>query len=205
MLNILAIFKDYIERRQFKKNNTVYSNSLSLFSIGKVVGRGNVIDVRTKKVGGVKLYICGNSNKVTIEEGVVMLSGIIYVEDDNNEIHIGKNSTIYDAELAVAEGCKLTVGEGCLFSKEIRICTTDSHSIVDKMTGERLNKARNINIGKHVWIGYRTAVNKGVTIGDGCVVGGYSVVTHDIPEHTCAVGVPAKVIRSGIEWKHERV
>jgi maltose O-acetyltransferase len=34
-----------------------------------------------------------------------------------------------------------------------------------------------------------------VTIGDRCVIGAGSVVTHDIPADSLAVGNPAKVIR----------
>ena len=35
----------------------------------------------------------------------------------------------------------------------------------------------------------------GVTIGEGAIVGAGSVVTHDVPPHTVAVGNPARVIR----------
>jgi acetyltransferase-like isoleucine patch superfamily enzyme len=36
----------------------------------------------------------------------------------------------------------------------------------------------------------------GVTIGDGCVVGAGAVVTGDLPAHSIAFGVPARVVRS---------
>ncbi|MEN0072458.1 MAG: hypothetical protein AAGC63_15885 [Propionicimonas sp.] len=36
---------------------------------------------------------------------------------------------------------------------------------------------------------------QGVTIGDGSVIGAGAVVTRDIPAHSLAAGVPAKVIR----------
>ena len=40
----------------------------------------------------------------------------------------------------------------------------------------------------------------GVTVGDRCVIGSNSVVTHDIPSGTIAAGVPAKVLRE-IDFK----
>lgn len=48
-------------------------------------------------------------------------------------------------------------------------------------------------IGRDVWLGAGTCVLGGVTIGDGCVVGAGSVVTHDIPSYTIAKGVPARI------------
>ena len=36
----------------------------------------------------------------------------------------------------------------------------------------------------------------GVTIGDNCVIGAGSVVTHDIPANSVAVGVPCRVQRT---------
>jgi acetyltransferase-like isoleucine patch superfamily enzyme len=44
-----------------------------------------------------------------------------------------------------------------------------------------------------VWIGSKAIVLKGVTIGDGAVVGAGAVVTSDVPARAIAIGVPAKV------------
>lgn len=51
-------------------------------------------------------------------------------------------------------------------------------------------------IGNNVWLGNNVCVLAGVTIGDGVVVGANSVVTHDIPSYSMAVGVPAKIIKT---------
>lgn len=52
-----------------------------------------------------------------------------------------------------------------------------------------------ITIGNDVWIGARTILLDGVTIGTGAIVGAGAVVTRDIPPYAVAVGVPAKVVR----------
>lgn len=46
-----------------------------------------------------------------------------------------------------------------------------------------------------VWIGANAVITGGVTIGKGAVIGAGSVVTHDIPPFSIAVGAPAKVIK----------
>jgi len=52
-----------------------------------------------------------------------------------------------------------------------------------------------VTIGKNVWIGRGVAVLAGVTIGDHSVIGANAVVTKDIPAHSVAVGIPARVIK----------
>lgn len=47
-----------------------------------------------------------------------------------------------------------------------------------------------------VYVGERVAVLRGVRIGRGSVIGTNSVVTHDIPPYSIAVGAPARVIRT---------
>ena len=49
-------------------------------------------------------------------------------------------------------------------------------------------------IGNDVWIAAGAQILHKVTIGDGAVIGGGAVVTHDVPPYAIAVGVPAKVI-----------
>lgn len=61
-------------------------------------------------------------------------------------------------------------------------------------------------IGNNCFIGVRSIICPGVKIGDECVIGAGSVVTKDIPSNCMAVGVPAKVIRTGIKMnEHARL
>jgi acetyltransferase-like isoleucine patch superfamily enzyme len=52
-----------------------------------------------------------------------------------------------------------------------------------------------VRIGKYTWIGGNSTILPGVTVGEGAIIGAGSVVTHDIPPYSVAVGVPAKVIK----------
>ena len=62
--------------------------------------------------------------------------------------------------------------------------------------GNEKTYTKPISIGNHVWICAKATILKGVTIGDGAIIGANSVVTHDVPAYSVAVGVPAKVIKS---------
>lgn len=59
-----------------------------------------------------------------------------------------------------------------------------------------------IKVGNNCWLASNVTVCAGVTIGDNCVIGAGAVVTHDIPDNSLAVGVPAKVIRKITEKDH---
>lgn len=50
-------------------------------------------------------------------------------------------------------------------------------------------------IGNDVWIGRQSVIMPGVHIGDGAIIGAYSVVAKDIPAYAVAVGNPARVVR----------
>ena len=49
-------------------------------------------------------------------------------------------------------------------------------------------------IGNDVWLGIGVKILSGITIGDGAVVGAYSVVTKNVPPYTKVAGTPAKNI-----------
>ncbi len=51
------------------------------------------------------------------------------------------------------------------------------------------------HIGNDVWIGANSNIKRGVTIGNGAVIGMNTVVTKNIPEYAIVVGNPAKIIK----------
>lgn len=61
------------------------------------------------------------------------------------------------------------------------------------------------NIGSDVWVGANAVILKGVTIGDGAIIGASAVVTKDVPPYAIVVGNPARVLKyrytqREIEW-----
>ncbi len=50
-------------------------------------------------------------------------------------------------------------------------------------------------IGNDVWIGANAVIRRGVTVGDGAVIGAGAIVIEDVPAYAIVGGVPAKIIR----------
>ena len=63
-------------------------------------------------------------------------------------------------------------------------------------------KLGRIHLKKGCLIGTHCMVMPGVTVGEGAIVGAYSLVTKDVPAWTIATGKPAKVVK---EIRHRKV
>lgn len=87
----------------------------------------------------------------------------------------------------------------------VEIRTDDAHALYDTRTGRRVNPARSVSIGDHVWLGKFAAVMGGVTIGSGSTIGFRSIVTHDVPNNCVAVGSPAQVVRRNAVWERPMI
>lgn len=59
-----------------------------------------------------------------------------------------------------------------------------------------VDKVQPVLIKRGAWLGQNVVICPGVTIGEGSVIAANSVVTHDIPAYSVAVGAPARVIKT---------
>ncbi len=78
------------------------------------------------------------------------------------------------------------------------VYVTDQNHAFDRLDtpiGRQASPEHPVRIGAGSWLGTNAVVLPGVTIGRHVAVGAGSVVTSDLPDHTVAVGVPARVIR----------
>lgn len=101
----------------------------------------------------------------------------------------------------------ISVGKDCLFASDIHLITHDGGvKVLNSMNyfqGERMDNIAPIKVGDNVYIGTGAYIMPGVTIGNNCIIGANAVVTHDIPESSVAVGMPAKVIEDiNLYYKH---
>ena len=108
-----------------------------------------------------------------------------------NHISIGKGTYI-NVNCNFIDDGPITIGEGCLFGPAVTIATV-GHPINPNY--RPFMYADGVTIGNNCWIGGSVTICPGVTIGDNSVIGAGSVVVHDIPANSIAVGNPARVLR----------
>ena len=85
------------------------------------------------------------------------------------------------------------IGDHTLIASDVFI--SDYNHSTDKTKGFNVLISKPVYIGKKCWIGEKTIILPGVSVGDGCIIGAGSVVTKDIPNNCMAVGNPAKIIK----------
>ncbi len=122
-------------------------------------------------------------------------------------IDIGEGSYINFNCNFVDDG-KISIGKAVMFGPAVTIATV-GHPINPKM--REYMYTRPVTIQDNCWIGANVTIAPGVTIGENSVIGAGSVVVHDIPANSVAVGNPCRVLRSINEhdmqyyYKEERI
>lgn len=186
---------------------------------------GNEVVADPGTEGRIEIVFRGTGNKLVVAEGArFRLLRVVFDCSDGTveigplrkrgnatwSIRVGQDATVRigthvtttgRTSVSAVEGTTVTIGDDVMISSDVRVRGDDGHPIFDVRSGKRLNPAKDITIGSHVWLGLGTSVMGGVTIGDGSVIGTRSVVTRSIPNNCVAVGAPARVVRKDIAWE----
>lgn len=168
------------------------------------IGGNNRITIGKKSNFKGSIEFQGGGNRVEIGANCNW-RGKMVIKGDNQTVSFGDHSTTVEVYLLCQEGCDVRIGRWCMFSRKIEIRTTDAHSLIDRATGKRINDARSILIGDHVWIGVGALISKGTILPNDCIVGAASFVNGRFDEEGIAIaGVPARIVRRGVTWNRSR-
>ena len=88
---------------------------------------------------------------------------------------------------------EVVLGNGCMMAHGSYITDSDWHGLYDRVNRDGTPKP--VRLGDNVWLGDRSTVLKGVTIGDNSIVAASSVVTKDVPANVIVAGNPAVVVK----------
>src|SRR3546814_2649668 len=82
----------------------------------------------------------------------------------------------------------------------VAIRTSDSHSLFDRESGQRINQGRPVIIQEHSWISRRASLNKGTRIGADVVLGQESVASGVLKSRCVYSGNPARLVHENTTW-----
>ena len=180
-------------------HNHMCSNWYRLF-IGRV-GKGSVIYPHCR-LDGDGLCNVSIGEKCLIDSYFCLGARSVLKQDDKKvipEIRIGNHCNVGQFNHFTAVN-KIIIGDNLLTGRFVLI-TDNTHgglniSELDIHPSKRqvISKGE-VVIGNNVWLGDKVSILPGVHIGDGCIIGANSVVTHDTPPYCMAAGIPAVVIR----------
>ena len=106
---------------------------------------------------------------------------------------IGKNCAIMDGSTFDYGHCNLiTIGNNVTIAPQAYLLAHDASTKRDL----GYTKIGLINIEDNVFIGARSIIMPGVTVGKNSIVAAGSIVTKDVPPNTVVAGNPAKIITS---------
>jgi acetyltransferase-like isoleucine patch superfamily enzyme len=115
---------------------------------------------------------------------------------------------ITDPVVSIGDRCLIGRGSGIVGHLSIEIgddvwtghhvyITDQNHGYAnpDLPISQQVQPERAVSIGSGSWLGHGSVILPGATIGRNVVIGANSVVTGTIPDHSVAVGAPARVIK----------
>lgn len=157
---------------------------------------------------GIPIIKKHKGSRIILKEGMTIISGsryniaginhrtIIATLTPEAVIHIGKVGISGSTICAVKS---ITIGDNSGLGVNTKVYDTDFHPVDPEKRRNQQHiteaDAAPVAIGEDVWIAADSIVLKGVTIGNGSVIGAGSVVTGNIPPESVFAGNPATFIR----------
>lgn len=119
-----------------------------------------------------------------------------------NGLKIGKGCSSMGGGSFGSEPYLITLGDRVRLSSDVSFVTHDGGTWAFRREKGYENVVRygKIVVGDDTFIGMRSIIMPGVTIGKNCVIGAGSIVTKDVPDRTVVAGIPAKIICSTDEY-----
>lgn len=122
----------------------------------------------------------------------------VYIEPpfrcDYGENIILKNNFYANFDCVMLDVNLIEIGENCFMGPGVHIYTVN-HPLDPIERNSKKEYGEPVRIGDNVWLGGKSVINPGVTIGNNVVVASGSIVTRDFPDSVLIGGNPAQIIK----------
>lgn len=140
-------------------------------------------DTKLRATDGGKIVI-GSRTSFGANVTVIAKGGAVIIGDD---VFVGDGTIIVSRDL-------VEVGSDSLIAEYVVIRDQD-HEIDSRPIRIAGFKVAPVRVGRDVWIGCKASVLRGVSIGDGAVIGAHSLVRNSVEAGVLAAGTPARIVR----------
>lgn len=147
------------------------------------VGKNTVLNAPVRMVGNANVkHNCNVGNYTFINGGTTLFPGTTM----GKYCSIGKN-----CELGAFDH-PITWLSSSPIQYNLKLHFPD---YIEDFDQKKLERPKATTFGNDVWVGSLAVVKRGLTIGNGAIIAGGSVVVKDVPPYAIVGGVPAKVLK----------
>lgn len=95
----------------------------------------------------------------------------------------------------ILDVAEVRIGRHCLLGPGVSIFTA-THPVEPELRLQDQEYGLPVSIGDNCWLGGRSVINPGVTLGNNVVVASGAVVTRSFPDNVVVAGVPARIVKA---------
>ncbi len=173
-----------------------------------IILRGNGVNFSSYRTSGVPYVMVARGGKMFIGENFAMNNDVkgnpigcyercTFFVDRGCTLRIGTGVGISQA--ALVAHADITIGNNVKIGGGVCVYTSDFHSLNPKVRASKEDlkqrKTGPVTFKDNAFIGAKSIILKGVTIGKNAIVGAGSIVTKNIPDNEIWAGNPARFIR----------
>lgn len=190
-----------LEKNRIEGNPKISNSTISFKGSNNILYcEGNV------KLSNATFLFEGNNSIVYLSSAMNSQYSFTLVIYNDSTFFIGREGNMSQPiNINIQESQNVIIGAECSLSSGVNIRTADIHPIYDNNSKERVNFAKSVYIGDHVWIGHLAYISRGAKIGSGAIVDNYSFVAHNakIKSNSLVVGNPAMIEKTNVFFTKE--
>lgn len=145
-------------------------------------------------------YACLDASRSSGREAAVILGDKVFI-GASTSLTAGPGKLFIEEMSNIGSGCSIFATNGDLHLENHSLlagfCTVGKEPApepegITQSAGRKLSET---HLGSGCWLGLRSQVLSGITVGEGTIVGAHSTVAESLPPYAIAFGQPAEVKR----------